>query len=91
MDPRFLLEDGTGIFTGNERIVKGAIESRGSLITGYPGSPLAEVFDSLNNIGGLLSEHGVVAQSANNLALAAARRALDDAGLAALSALNHAL
>ena len=73
MDPRFLLEDGTGIFTGNELIVKGAIESRVSLITGYPGSPLAEVFDTLNNIGGLLTEHGVVAQIANNEALAAAR------------------
>ena len=73
MDPRFLLEDGIGIFTGNELIVKGAIESRVSLITGYPGSPLAEVFDTLNNIGGLLTEHGVVAQIANNEALAAAR------------------
>ena len=73
MDPRFLLEDGIGIFTGNELIVKGALESGVSLITGYPGSPLAEVFDTLNSIGALLTEHGIVAQIANNEALAAAR------------------
>jgi hypothetical protein len=41
MDSRFLLENGTGIFTGNELIVKGALENRVGAITGYPGSPLA--------------------------------------------------
>ena len=73
MDPRFLLEDGTVIFTGNELIVKGALESGVGQITGYPGSPLAEVFETLEHIGALLEEHGIVAQIANNEALAAAR------------------
>ncbi len=73
MDPRFLQQDGTGIFTGNELIVKGALESSIGEITGYPGSPLAEIFDTLERIGSLLNEHGIVAQIANNEALAAAR------------------
>ena len=73
MDPRFLQQDGTGIFTGNELIVKGALESGIGEITGYPGSPLAEVFETLERIGSLLNEHGIVAQIANNEALAAAR------------------
>ena len=73
MDPRFQLEKGTGIFTGNELIVKGALESGVGEITGYPGSPLAEVFETLENIAELLDEQGIVAQIANNEALAAAR------------------
>ena len=73
MDPRFLREKGTGIYTGNELIVKGALESGVGEITGYPGSPLAEVFETLENIAELLNEHGIVAQIANNEALAAAR------------------
>jgi indolepyruvate ferredoxin oxidoreductase len=73
MDPRFLQEQGTGIFTGNELIVKGALESGIGEITGYPGSPLAEVFETLERIGDLLNENGIVAQIANNEALAAAR------------------
>lgn len=73
MDPRFLQSDGTGIYTGNELIVKGALESGIGEITGYPGSPLAEVFETLERIGELLNEHGIVAQIANNEALAAAR------------------
>lgn len=73
MDPRFQQEKGTGIFTGNELIVKGALESGVGEITGYPGSPLAEVFETLENIAELLDEHGIVAQIANNEALAAAR------------------
>ena len=73
MDPRFLKEQGTGIFTGNELIVKGALESGVGEITGYPGSPLAELFDTLESIRDLLNEHGIAAQIANNEALAAAR------------------
>ncbi|MCC7264168.1 MAG: indolepyruvate ferredoxin oxidoreductase subunit alpha, partial [Candidatus Latescibacteria bacterium] len=73
MDPRFQQEKGTGIYTGNELIVKGALESGVGEITGYPGSPLAEVFETLENISELLNEHGIVAQIANNEALAAAR------------------
>ena len=73
MDSRFLLERGTSIFTGNELIVKGALESQVGAITGYPGSPLAELFETLANNKDLLNEHGIVAQIANNEALAAAR------------------
>ncbi|MBM3278071.1 MAG: 2-oxoacid:acceptor oxidoreductase family protein [Candidatus Handelsmanbacteria bacterium] len=73
MDPRFQQEKGTGLYTGNELIVKGALESGVGEITGYPGSPLAEVFETLENIAPLLVEHGIVAQIANNEALAAAR------------------
>ena len=73
MDPRFSLEQGTGIYTGNELIVKGALESQVGVITGYPGSPLAELFETLENNKDLFNEHGIVAQIANNEALAAAR------------------
>jgi|GEM_PF-4400896 TPP-dependent indolepyruvate ferredoxin oxidoreductase alpha subunit len=54
MDPRFLKEQGTSIFTGNELIVKGALENGVGEITGYPGSPLAELFDTLESISELL-------------------------------------
>ena len=73
MDSRFLSEQGTGIFTGNELIVKGALESGVGLITGYPGSPLAGLFDTLGNIKELLCDRGIAAQIAGNEALAAAR------------------
>ena len=73
MDPRFSLEQGTGIYTGNELIVKGALESQVGVITGYPGSPLAELFETIENNKDLFNEHGIVAQIANNEALAAAR------------------
>ena len=39
MDERFLKEEGAEIFTGNELILKGALEAECALITGYPGSP----------------------------------------------------
>ncbi len=73
MDPRFLLEEGVGIFTGNELIVKGGLEHRMGMLTGYPGSPVAEVFDTAERIRELLVEQGVVVQIANNEALSAAR------------------
>jgi indolepyruvate ferredoxin oxidoreductase len=73
MDPRFLQEEGVGIFTGNELLVKGAIENRIGLLTGYPGSPVAEVFDAAERIKSLLVEKGIVVQIANNEALSAAR------------------
>ena len=85
MDPRFLKEEGTAIFTGNELIVKGALESAVGEITGYPGSPLAELFDTLENIRDLLNERGIVAQIANNEAMAAAR--LNGAQMAEVRAL----
>ncbi len=73
MDPRFEQESGVSIFTGNELIVKGAIENRVGLLTGYPGSPVAEVFDAAERIRELLVEKGVTVQIANNEALGAAR------------------
>ena len=73
MDPRFTLENGTGIFTGNELIVKGGLEGGMGLMTGYPGSPVAEVFDAAERIRELLVEKGVMVQIANNEALGAAR------------------
>ena len=56
VDPRFLQDEGTAIFTGNELLVKGALETEGGvhLMTGYPGSPIASFFDTLEAIGPLL-------------------------------------
>lgn len=73
IDQRFIQEDGIGIFTGNELIVKGALEGRLGYMTGYPGSPVAEVFDAAERIRELLRENGVMVQIANNEALGAAR------------------
>ena len=73
MDPRFKIEQGSGIFTGNELIVKGGLEGGMGLMTGYPGSPVAEVFDAAERIRDLLIEKGVTVQIANNEALGAAR------------------
>ncbi|MBK8870087.1 MAG: 2-oxoacid:acceptor oxidoreductase family protein [Elusimicrobia bacterium] len=73
MDKRFLREEGTAPFTGNELLLKGALEAGTALITGYPGSPVSEVFDAVSRISELLVEKGVVAQMANNEGLAAAR------------------
>ena len=48
VDPRFLTESGPEIFTGNELVIKGALEAEGGvhLLGGYPGSPVAGFFDS---------------------------------------------
>ncbi|MBP7147031.1 MAG: 2-oxoacid:acceptor oxidoreductase family protein [Acidobacteria bacterium] len=59
--------------TGTELLVKGALEGGVALLTGYPGSPISGVFDTLQAIAPYLDELGVVAQIANNEALAAAR------------------
>ena len=74
IDPRFLASSGREIFNGNELLVKGALETEGGvgLLTGYPGSPVAGVFDILGDLSSLLQEHGVRAFQANNEALAAA-------------------
>jgi len=74
INPRFLKESGREIFTGNELLVKGALETPGGvhLMTGYPGSPIAPFFDTLEAIGELLNDKGIVAKIANNEALAAA-------------------
>ncbi|MDP6778431.1 MAG: thiamine pyrophosphate-dependent enzyme, partial [Candidatus Latescibacteria bacterium] len=72
-DPRFLQEEGQGIFTGNELLVKGGLEGRLGLLTGYPGSPVSEVFDAAGRVADLLVERGILVQIANNEALGAAR------------------
>lgn len=73
MDERFTQARGTNVYTGCELLVKGALESGVSLMTGYPGSPLAEVFDVLQRNADLLKANGIVAQIANNEALSVAR------------------
>jgi indolepyruvate ferredoxin oxidoreductase len=73
-DRRFLTESGPEVFTGNELLVKGALECAGGvhLLGGYPGSPIAGYFDTLRVLGDLLREKGVHAIINNNEALAAA-------------------
>ena len=73
MDERFTQASGTHVYTGCELLVKGALESGVSLLTGYPGSPIAEVFDILQRNAELLKTNGIVAQIANNEALGIAR------------------
>src|SRR5476649_563133 len=73
MDERFLKEEGTEVFTGNELILKGALENECALITGYPGSPVSDIFDAASANRDLLKKHGILAEMANNEALAVAR------------------
>lgn len=74
IDPRFIQDSGAAIFTGNELLVKGALEAEGGvhLMTGYPGSPIAAFFDTLEGLAPLLDQHGVCARMANNEALSVA-------------------
>ncbi|MEX0886680.1 MAG: DUF6537 domain-containing protein [Phycisphaeraceae bacterium] len=73
-DPRFNQNTGQAIFNGTELLVKGALETPGGvhLFTGYPGSPVAGFFDTLQSIGPLLRERGMVAKMATNEALSVA-------------------
>ena len=73
MDPRFLKEEGPEVFSGNELLLKGALEAGCSLITGYPGSPISELFDAAFANRDLLRSLGIWAEMANNEALAVAR------------------
>lgn len=86
MDPRFIKEKGTETYTGNELIVKGGLEAGMNLLTGYPGSPVADVFEAAANAAPYLQEHGILAQIANNEALSAAR--LNGAQMAGLRAIT---
>ena len=63
---------GRAVLTGNELIVKGALEAGVSLITGYPGSPVAEVFIVCERHAADLAELGVEAALADNEAQSAA-------------------
>lgn len=73
MDERLRPEVGVQVYTGAELLLKGALESGVSLLTGYPGSPVADFFDMPRSRKSLLEGLGVVFQIANNEALAAAR------------------
>ena len=73
MDERFLQDHGTQVYTGTELLLKGALEGKVSLLTGYPGSPIADFFNSARNIKELLKERGILFQVANNEAVGAAR------------------
>src|SRR6476469_8808865 len=74
IDPRFLASSGREVFTGNELLIKGCLETEGGvhLLTGYPGSPVAGFFDILGDIKDLLKTNGIRAFQANNEALGAA-------------------
>ena len=75
VDPRFLKEEGPKrVFTGNELLIKGALEAEGGthLLTGYPGSPIAGFFDAMELVAPLYKEKGIRATIANNEALGAA-------------------
>lgn len=74
IDPRFIQDEGQAIFTGNELLVKGALEAAGGthLFTGYPGSPIAGFFDALEGLSPLLRDKGMVAKQAGNEAISIA-------------------
>ncbi|SDU20116.1 indolepyruvate ferredoxin oxidoreductase [Verrucomicrobium sp. GAS474] len=74
VDPRFLKEEGTEVYTGNELLVKGCLETDGGthLWTGYPGSPVAGFFDCIESIQEIPRKYGIAAMIANNEALSAA-------------------
>lgn len=74
VDPRFTKDHGTEVYTGNELLVKGCLETRGGthLWTGYPGSPIAGFFDTAQEIAELLKARGIRAAMANNEALGVA-------------------
>ena len=71
VDPRFIQDGGTAIFTGNELLVKGALETEGGvhLMTGYPGSPIASFFDTIDTLAPLFDTHGICGKIASNEAL----------------------
>jgi indolepyruvate ferredoxin oxidoreductase len=74
VDPRFLKEEGTEVFLGNELLVKGLLETEGGthLWTGYPGSPVSGFFDCVEAIQEIPKQYGISAVIANNEALSAA-------------------
>ena len=74
VDSRFLKEEGTEVFLGNELLVKGLLETEGGthLWTGYPGSPVSGFFDCIEAIQEIPKQYGISAVLANNEALSAA-------------------
>ena len=66
IDPRFVQSDGIAVFDGNELLVKGALEAGIALMTGYPGSPVANVFDVIESNQELFRDKGIKGVIANN-------------------------
>ncbi len=60
------------ILSGNELLIQGGLEAGFHLYTGYPGSPLADFFNILNDKKDDLSEKGIRVVIANSEANAAA-------------------
>ena len=65
-DDIFTRESGIAVMDGNELIIKGALEAGAALITGYPGSPVANVFDVIEAHQALFREKGIKGVIANN-------------------------
>ena len=63
---RFTLSDGIAVYDGNELLIKGALEAGVALITGYPGSPVANVFDVIETNQELFRSLGIKGVIANN-------------------------
>jgi indolepyruvate ferredoxin oxidoreductase len=72
-EQRFIQEQGIQVFTGTELLLKGALEAGAALLTGYPGSPVADFFSISKATQNLLKEKGIVYHIANNEALGVAR------------------
>jgi len=85
VDARFQKMSGWEAFTGNELILKGAFEAGVSLLTGYPGSPVADIFDAAGKQADYIRSLGMLAEIAGNEALAAAR--LNGAQMAGIRAM----
>ncbi|MBI4398499.1 MAG: 2-oxoacid:acceptor oxidoreductase family protein [Candidatus Omnitrophica bacterium] len=73
MDTRFIQKSGVQVFNGTELLLKGALEGGASLLTGYPGSPVADFFNLGKSVEELLKEKGIIFQISNNEALGVAR------------------
>lgn len=83
---RFERDGGTAVLDGNELLFKGCLEAGAALITGYPGSPLADIFVHLAANAELLRRLGIRATQANNEAQAAAMlNGAQDAGADAVA------
>ena len=92
IDSRFLQNAGLELFTGNELLVKGAMETEGGvhLFTGCPAPPLGELFNTLATLRPWLSQRRIEANTAANetlaLSMLAEARMAGARALAALSA-----
>ena len=62
----------TDVLNGNALIVRGGLEAGFSLYTGYPGSPMADYFNILHRMKGVLAAKGIRVAIANSEANAAA-------------------